>query len=71
MQNVEPPATPEQTASLFSLLTYGFLDEVVALPRRNTTIPAEMLPSLSDYDHAEILLERGVGVSTGGRTLGL
>ena len=46
---------PEQTASLFSLITYSFLDPVVILANRIPHLSADLLPPLADYDYAKNL----------------
>ncbi|KZV72448.1 P-loop containing nucleoside triphosphate hydrolase protein [Peniophora sp. CONT] len=60
MKGVASASTPEQTASIFSLWTYSFIDQVVALPRQNSAVTAGMLPSLADYDHTEVLAHKGI-----------
>ncbi|VDC00900.1 unnamed protein product [Peniophora sp. CBMAI 1063] len=55
------PPTSEQTASVLSLLTYDFIGEIIALPRQNEVITAKILPGLADYDHADVLVEKGKG----------
>ncbi|RXW23865.1 hypothetical protein EST38_g2012 [Candolleomyces aberdarensis] len=53
----EPMETPnpEQTASLFSLLTYSFLDPVILLANRVPHLSTDLLPPLADYDYAKNL----------------
>ena len=45
----------EQTASLFSLLTYSFLDPIVFLANRVPNLKPEQLPPLADYDYTKNL----------------
>lgn len=54
---------PEQTASLFSLLTYHFLDPIVWKAYRNPRVSYDELPPLADYDYAKNLLNRASPVS--------
>ncbi|KAF9257847.1 multidrug resistance-associated ABC transporter [Marasmius fiardii PR-910] len=49
---------PEQTASLFSLGFYFFLDPVIFAASRVAHLAADQLPPLSDYDAADHLRER-------------
>jgi hypothetical protein len=50
-------ATPEETASLVSRLTYVFLDPLVLRARRETHIPLSELPRLAKSDSAANLVE--------------
>ncbi|KAG5648265.1 hypothetical protein DXG03_006224 [Asterophora parasitica] len=54
-QNPMPVPNPEQTASLFSLVTYSFLDPIIFLAHRIPHLSHEQLPPLSDYDSAQEL----------------
>jgi len=53
---------PEQTASLFSLLTFIFLDETIAKGSKVKHLPAEELPPLADYDEGTYLARHGFPV---------
>jgi hypothetical protein len=57
---VEP--NPEQTASLFSSLTYSYLDssilKSVVAARKQDGLTSEKLPALADYDRVEYLIRR-------------
>ncbi|EIM92492.1 uncharacterized protein STEHIDRAFT_127305 [Stereum hirsutum FP-91666 SS1] len=50
----EPPA--EQTASIFSMAIYSFLDPTVFLAYRIPHLSFNQLPPLADYDHAKNLV---------------
>ncbi|TFK19880.1 ATP-binding cassette transporter [Coprinopsis marcescibilis] len=56
----KPCATPnpEQTASIFSLVMYSFLDPVVALATKIPNLSSDLLPPLAEYDGAEYLRSR-------------
>ncbi|TFK33331.1 hypothetical protein BDQ12DRAFT_700806 [Crucibulum laeve] len=49
--------TPDQTASLWSLATFSFLDGIIFLGYRLPHITWDQLPPLADYDHAKYLKE--------------
>ncbi|KAI9509765.1 hypothetical protein F5148DRAFT_1275094 [Russula earlei] len=49
---------PEQTTSLFSMLTYTFLDPIVFLAHRVPHVSQDMLPPLADYDYTKNLVRR-------------
>ncbi|KAF9000094.1 hypothetical protein BDQ17DRAFT_1360101 [Cyathus striatus] len=51
-----PP--PDQTASVFSLLTYSFLNHIVWLGYRAPHISLEDLPPLADYNHAKVIMKK-------------
>ncbi|KAF7306582.1 ATP-binding cassette transporter [Mycena indigotica] len=51
-KNPMPVPNPEQTASIFSLMFYFFLDPVVFLGYRLRHLSADQLPPLADYDYA-------------------
>ncbi|KAK1228101.1 hypothetical protein PQX77_008872 [Marasmius sp. AFHP31] len=57
-QNPSPTPNPEQTASLFSLTLFFFMDPVIFSVRKNEHLPYDQLPPLADYDHAENLRTR-------------
>ncbi|TFK30740.1 ATP-binding cassette transporter [Coprinopsis marcescibilis] len=50
-----PVPNAEQTASLFSLVVYSFLDPVISLARTIPTLSSDLLPPLADYDRAKYL----------------
>ncbi|KAF7324455.1 ATP-binding cassette transporter abc4 [Mycena sanguinolenta] len=47
--------SPEETASLFSLVTYTFLDPLILLASRLPHLPYNLLPPLAYYDDAKNL----------------
>ncbi|PCH35585.1 hypothetical protein WOLCODRAFT_107550 [Wolfiporia cocos MD-104 SS10] len=51
-----PP--PEQTASLWSLMTFAWLDSTIYEAYRNPHLPLDKLPPLADYDSAQNLAKR-------------
>ncbi|KII86381.1 hypothetical protein PLICRDRAFT_56093 [Plicaturopsis crispa FD-325 SS-3] len=48
--------SPEQTCSVLSLVTYSFLDPLLALASRVPHVPHSQLPPLSDKDYARNLV---------------
>ncbi|KAF8071880.1 hypothetical protein FPV67DRAFT_1779021 [Lyophyllum atratum] len=46
------PSNPEETASLFSLFTFSFLDPLIFLGFRHRQLSFDQLPPLAEYDHA-------------------
>jgi hypothetical protein len=54
---------PEQTASIFSLMVYSFLDPVIFEAYRVPHLSHERLPPLADYDYAKRLTEHAFPVS--------
>jgi len=54
---------PEQTASIFSLMLYTFLDPIVLEAARVPHLSHTQLPALCDYDYSKILTERAFPVS--------
>ncbi|KAL0579441.1 hypothetical protein V5O48_002547 [Marasmius crinis-equi] len=50
--------SPEQTACIFSLLVYTFLDPLVFYAYRVPHLAWDELPPLCDYDYARVLKER-------------
>ncbi|KAL0567860.1 hypothetical protein V5O48_014131 [Marasmius crinis-equi] len=59
--NPEKPSanpSPEQTATLFSLIFFFFMEPVIFAASRVSHLPADQLPPLADYDAAEHLRER-------------
>jgi hypothetical protein len=54
---------PEQTASIFSLMVYSFLDPVIFEAYRVPHLSHERLPPLADYDYAKRLTEHSFLVS--------
>ncbi|TCD66627.1 hypothetical protein EIP91_001094 [Steccherinum ochraceum] len=53
-----PVPNPEQTASVWSLWVYSFLDPLIFLAYRIPHLSLDQLPSLSDYDRARNLVKR-------------
>ncbi|KAI0329604.1 multidrug resistance-associated ABC transporter [Cubamyces sp. BRFM 1775] len=53
-----PQPNPEQTASLFSMSIYTFLDGIIFKAYRMPHLPWEELPPLADYDYAKNLVKR-------------
>ncbi|KAJ7758491.1 P-loop containing nucleoside triphosphate hydrolase protein, partial [Mycena maculata] len=53
-----PMAEPnaEQTSSLFSSLTYGYLDSLIFLAYKQGGLSFDQFPTLADYDRAEHLI---------------
>ncbi|KAH9918376.1 P-loop containing nucleoside triphosphate hydrolase protein [Epithele typhae] len=49
-------AAPEQVASAWSLLTYGFMSTIVWTAYRMPHLPYDRLPELSDFDHLRNLI---------------
>ncbi|KAE9395907.1 P-loop containing nucleoside triphosphate hydrolase protein [Gymnopus androsaceus JB14] len=54
-KNPLPRPNPEQTASIFSLITYAFLDPLVFAAYRVAHLSFDKLPPLNDHDAAEHL----------------
>ncbi|KAI9056609.1 P-loop containing nucleoside triphosphate hydrolase protein [Trametes sanguinea] len=52
------PVSSEQTASIFSLLLYTYLEPFIWRARRLSHITYDMLPPLPDYDHLKNLVGR-------------
>ncbi|CCM00579.1 uncharacterized protein FIBRA_02614 [Fibroporia radiculosa] len=50
-------AHPEQTASILSLMLYGWLDKTVLEANRVSHLGLEGLPPLADYDHTKNLVK--------------
>ncbi|KAH6916799.1 ATP-binding cassette transporter [Coprinopsis sp. MPI-PUGE-AT-0042] len=53
-----PEPNPEQVVSLFSFVTFTFMDPVIALAKRVSVVTGDLLPPLSDYDRAKVLKAR-------------
>ncbi|KAJ4000261.1 hypothetical protein F5050DRAFT_1804229 [Lentinula boryana] len=53
LKNPLPEPNPEQTASIFSLVTYAFLDRLVLAAYRVSHLDFNQLPPLNDHDSAE------------------
>ncbi|KAL1717785.1 P-loop containing nucleoside triphosphate hydrolase protein, partial [Schizophyllum commune] len=51
-------ASPEQRASVLSVLTFTFLNPIISLAQRKTTITLDDLPPISDTDDAGYLKEQ-------------
>ncbi|KAJ6606137.1 P-loop containing nucleoside triphosphate hydrolase protein [Mycena vulgaris] len=54
-QGSETTTSPEQTASIISLVTYTFLDPLISLASRLPHLSYELLPPLPDYSDAASL----------------
>ncbi|KAL1726028.1 P-loop containing nucleoside triphosphate hydrolase protein [Schizophyllum commune] len=52
------PASPEQEASILSVLTFTFLNPIISLAQRKTTVTLDDLPPISDTDDAGYLKEQ-------------
>jgi len=55
---------PEQTASLFSIGVYAFLDSIIFEAYRVPHLPHTSLPVLADYDSSKYLTEKAFPVSS-------
>ncbi|KAJ3801154.1 hypothetical protein GGU11DRAFT_770568 [Lentinula aff. detonsa] len=53
IKNPLPEPNPEQTASIFSLVTYAFLDRLVLAAYRVSHLDFKQLPPLNDHDSSE------------------
>ncbi|TCD68817.1 hypothetical protein EIP91_009684 [Steccherinum ochraceum] len=53
-----PVPNPEQTASVWSLWVYSFMDPVIFLAYRIPHLSLDQLPPLSDYDRTKNLVKR-------------
>ncbi|KAH8086646.1 hypothetical protein BXZ70DRAFT_549376 [Cristinia sonorae] len=53
-----PEPNPEQTASIWSMMIYSFLDPVIFLAYRIPHLSLDQLPPLSDYDRTKNLVRR-------------
>ena len=53
---------PEQTASIFSLMLYTFLDHLILEASSVPHLSPERLPAMADYDYAEHLREKAFPV---------
>jgi hypothetical protein len=63
LQNPQPEPNPEQTASLFSFLSFSFLDSIIFDAYRSRThLPASEFPPLADYDRAVNLTARSAKI---------
>jgi len=58
-----PVPNPEQTASIFSLMVYTFLDSIVLEAARVPHLSHTQLPPLCDYDYSKRLTEHAFPVS--------
>ena len=61
-QDPMPEPNPEQTASIFSMSIYTFLDGIIFKAYRMPHLPWEELPPLADYDYAKNLVKRSFPV---------
>ncbi|KAK7041927.1 hypothetical protein VNI00_008909 [Paramarasmius palmivorus] len=59
--SVQEEANPEQVASLASLFTYTFLDQVIFSTYKSPKFTDKSLPSLADYDAARYLKSQSFG----------
>ncbi|KAL0950661.1 hypothetical protein HGRIS_007447 [Hohenbuehelia grisea] len=57
-KNPSPVPNAEQTCSLFSLLTYSFLDAIIFKAYRVRHMGFDELPPLADYDRATVLRDK-------------
>lgn len=57
---------PEQTASIFTFLTYTFMDPTIIKASRQAHLGFDDLPPLCDYDAAKNLIKQAYPVSSGG-----
>jgi len=57
-KNPAKQPNPEQTACLFSLILYNFLDPLIFLAYRVPHLPFDDLPPLADYDETKNLVAR-------------
>ncbi|PIL29368.1 ATP-binding cassette transporter [Ganoderma sinense ZZ0214-1] len=53
----DPDARPEQRASIFSLVTYGWLDSLIWKAQHSRHLPLEDLPPLAEYNSVHKLVE--------------
>lgn len=53
---------PEQTASLFSLVLYFFLDSIIFTAYKIPHLAPEQLPPLADYDYSKNLVKHSFKV---------
>ncbi|KAF7319288.1 ATP-binding cassette transporter [Mycena chlorophos] len=60
-KNPMPVPNPEQSASLFSLMFYVFLDPIILLGYRLRHITPDQLPPLADYDYAANIKAKNFG----------
>lgn len=67
-QNPMKVPNPEQTASLFSLAFYFFLDPIVFLAYRESQLPEDSLNPLCDIDASSHLVKRSFRVTSSPRT---
>lgn len=58
-----PNPNSEQTGSIFSILTYTFLDDVILLGYKVSHLSYTQLPPLADYDSAEYQTTKSFPVS--------
>ena len=54
--------SPEQTASVFSFLSFFWLEPTIWRAYRIPHLPADELPALCDYDESKNLIKRGYPV---------
>jgi hypothetical protein len=58
LQKPQAEINPEQTASIFSLVFYFFLDPIIFKASKVPHLKAEDLPQMCDYDYTENLIKR-------------
>ncbi|EJU03263.1 P-loop containing nucleoside triphosphate hydrolase protein [Dacryopinax primogenitus] len=51
-EHPSPEPNPEQTASLWSFITFTFMEPIVMIAYRNSDLPYDSLPPLADYDRS-------------------
>ena len=59
----DPDARPEQRASIFSLVTYGWLDSLIWRAQHLRHLPLDDLPPLAEYNSVHKLVEDSYAVS--------
>ncbi|CAL1696193.1 unnamed protein product [Somion occarium] len=57
-KNPASEPNPEQTASIFSLMIYTFLDHTIFTAYKMPHLPLDKLPPLADYDSTKHLVEK-------------
>jgi len=55
---------PEQTASIFSMMTYTYLDAIIFSAYKVPHLPVDQLPPLADFDSAKYQTEKAFPVRT-------
>ena len=62
LQHPAPKPSPEQTASLLSLLLYSWLDKTILNACYTDHLKLDQLPPLADYDEAHFLAKQSFPV---------